>query len=168
MGGVEKYFLKFYDICKFQKLELSTRGRGLRTPWPDPPTPVKIRTCMYPQWITFSCALGRRIYFVDDVLSCFFIILCHEECFFFFDFSIEYVYCYLFSIVNTPSKRFFNLNLLTMWNWEKYSSKCYIIVLTTLKYKEKSSLLQWMIDKVSSSIFLCKYFLQALETDCRQ
>lgn len=91
MGGVEKYFLKFNDIRKFQKLELSTRGRGLRTPWPDPPppTPVKIRTCMYPQWITFSCALGRRIYFADDVLSCFFIILCHEEWFFFSIFRLS-------------------------------------------------------------------------------
>lgn len=50
-----------------------------------------------------------------------------------------------------------------MFNWEKYSWKCYIIVLKTWKYKEKSSLLQWMIDKVSSSIFLGKYFLQAMK-----
>lgn len=104
MGGVEIYFLKFYDICKFQKLELSTRGRGLRTPWPDPcqdphmhvPTMNNIFLC---PWKENILRWWRLELFFYNLMS--------WGMFFFVDFSIEYVYCYLFSIVNTPSKRFF-------------------------------------------------------------
>lgn len=80
MGGVEKYFLKFYDICKFQKLELSTRGMGLRTPWPPRqdrhmhvPTMKNIFLCPWKENILRWWRL--ELFFLNNLL-------CHEECFF--------------------------------------------------------------------------------------
>lgn len=70
-GELRNIFWNFTIYVNFRNWNFQLGKWDCRPP--DPP--VKIGTCMYPQWRTFSCALGRRIYFADDALSCFFKII---------------------------------------------------------------------------------------------